>query len=185
MKMIANIRWSGYVCDRTGNEVREMYEKITPETGDILLSYVNGTLTQIIPGKWSHTGLIIEGKVIGDTLVNGVCYSTAYDFCINSDGFALVRLKGKLTPVQKQGVKDAFKMFEGTSYDFWADYFDKKAMNCTELVRAVYKEAGIYEFELKRYLFRHILLPDDIVKNPDFETIYIKEGKNNVKTLQR
>lgn len=110
------------------------------EPGDLIFSVDNSKLTSIlIPGKWSHVGIVVDNGINGPKIVEAVPpavrSTTLFDFCRTADEVMLMR--PGLDLKSKYWACTVAKMRLGTAYD--AEFtIGPKALYCAELIADAY-----------------------------------------------
>ena len=122
-------------------EIRHMLEII--KSGDIICRSYNYYLDSfLIPGKYTHSGIVIKNTCIVHSIAEGVEYIDPIDFIKDADKFIILRPKYRTNALMKVAIKKAESLI-GKDYDFMFD-MDKDAYYCTELTVACLNEADIW-----------------------------------------
>ena len=120
--------------------IRNAMEMVRP--GDILCRrfdcYLDG---YFIPGKYTHSGIMIDGTTMIDATAEGVQKKDLIDFIKDTDGFIILRPKYESEDQKNRVI--AFSLSQiGTPYDFvFQD--GNNAYYCHEFTATCLKEAGI------------------------------------------
>ena len=149
--------------------------------GDIVLGHSNGFTDWIIPGFWTHAGMIVGyDSSIGDYIVvestaEGVHLSTLSEFFSRYDTVAVVRV-ATTDSIRQAAVQFALAQL-GKPYDiFW---FTKQVYGwsyyCSELVWASYKAVGgpdIDENPGWSWTYAYGVAPQEVYDDGDTYVIY-------------
>ena len=159
--------------------ILKMMDIIQP--GDIICRKYTYYLDSIlIPGEFSHSGLVFDSSKMGHSIAEGCQYIHPIDFVKDTDGFIICRPKYE-KPADLVRVFDLAKWYidNKVQYDFM--FNDIKKLYCHEftcrcLERAgiaipmVDKKFGIWPFSFERMLY----LADAIINNT--QTVYRFDG---------
>ena len=120
-----------------GQKLREILDLVQP--GDIIArGYVNYLDGYFIPGKYSHTGVVISANTMIHSVAEGVCKVDILDF-LQCDRCCIIRPKlASAVPVAIDRAHD----YLGTKYDFSFSEGDD-ALYCHELTASCYKDLKI------------------------------------------
>jgi uncharacterized protein YycO len=107
--------------------IRKMMEEIQP--GDVLCRrYVYYLDSYLIPGKYSHSGVVVDLKTMVHSIAEGVQYIDVIDYVKDCDGFIILRPQADAAKVI-----DFARNQVGKPYDFLFDIKEKSAFYCHEL----------------------------------------------------
>ena len=108
-------------------DIRKLNTLLLP--GDVVCRrYIYYLDTYLIPGKYSHSGIVVDGETMVHAVAEGVDYIDVMDFVKDSDGFILLR-----PPANAQATIDFARRQVGKPYDFLFDKTTKDAIYCHEL----------------------------------------------------
>lgn len=157
------------------------------EKGDILVRFKGGTkggADSLLPGYWSHMGLIIEKanntyKIIESRTRTGVKIVSFEEFESQSEEMSLLRVKGINSSI-KEKVVEWSKQKVGLPYNF--NLINKRiegnSYYCSEFIWAAYKRLGIdldknEGFSLKYF---NSVSPQEIFGDDDVEVYRINKS---------
>ena len=123
-----------------GKNIRKCME--IAQTGDIICRrfdcYLDG---YFIPGKYTHSCIVVDNKTIIDSMSEGVRQRDIIDFVKDTDGFIILRPTYK-SEDEKKKVIDYAKSKIGSGYDFvFSD--ENNAYYCHELTALSLQAGGI------------------------------------------
>lgn len=185
LKVIPKIRLSTGYGRTSWDDYSAILERALP--GDIIFSADRAKIsTLLIPGDWSHVGIVAEKheckcKIV-EAVPEGVRITDLYSFCQTSDEVMLMRpypLSRSL--VENQEMFDRImrdralfaKSLVGRSYDALFSR-NNQALYCAELVHEVW--GGFCRFDWSDFLgLGHpYLTPDGIAESPDLVQVYVR-----------
>ncbi|CAD5243446.1 YiiX/YebB-like N1pC/P60 family cysteine hydrolase [Thermococcus camini] len=149
--------------------------------GDIVIGH-NPTSDKIIPGYWTHTGIIIgwsstynEWIVVEATMSHGVTWSTLSEFMSRYDTVAVLRVATS-DYVRQNAVYFAYQQL-GKPYDYgwWTKQVYGDSYYCSELVWAAYIAAGGPDIDQNpgwSWSFANGVAPDEVYYDGDTYVIY-------------
>jgi len=150
--------------------------------GDIVIGHGTDTVSQAIPGYWSHVGIVVyyDSKV-GDWIVveatpeRGVSTTTLREFMSRYNDFAVLRV-ATTDSVRQAAAKFALSQL-GKPYDFalWTKQVYGDSYYCSELVWAAYKAANGPDIDANpgfslKYLWG--VAPQEIFDDGDTYVVY-------------
>ena len=139
MHIIPYIRFTTYYTKLNGKKYNAIYDIVEP--GDIILTIDRKKLTtMLIPGEFSHAGMVVNKDGIWETAEmthNNYDKTCLYDMARQSDRIVVMRPQLPLSVITKAIEK--CKSFEGTNYD---THFSLgiEALYCSELIYESYED---------------------------------------------
>lgn len=135
--------------------------KETAQPGDVLLSRINGELTNyFIPGFYGHAAIVCaKGKIV-ESIGKGVRETSIGTFLSDKDYIGIFRGNfGEPLSREKAGIRS--RSYVGRSYDYGFK-IGKEEFYCSELVWQAYKDTHPDMVFCKREIFGvKTVLPDD------------------------
>jgi uncharacterized protein YycO len=132
--------------------------------GDLIFRRQGRTLgTAIIPGHYSHVGILSSPSTVIHALGQGVVEEDILDF-MKTDALGLMRVNNKDWEI---AAVDFAKECLGRPYDYIFDSDDKRALYCCELVMYCYPELFP-----KRMQKRDAVKPDELIGFPHTDMMY-------------
>jgi hypothetical protein len=135
-----------------GPEMRKILDEL--QEGDIIMRrydrYLSGWL---IPGYWTHTGVVVSDRTIIHAMTKGVVEEDVMTY-LRADHIMVLRVANK--KFINSAISKAREML-GKEYDFLFDSTNDERLYCTELVKVCYPKI-FSEMEGKA------IPPDEIVK---------------------
>ena len=135
--------WIGDIQYRTSPpkvracHVRRLLELVQP--GDVVCrKYCWYLDAYLIPGKYSHSGVVVSDHRMVHSVSEGVTFIDPMDFIKDTDGFVLIR-----PSADAEMVTAAAMDMVGKPYDFMFDLLDKDAMYCHEMTLAALEAGGM------------------------------------------
>lgn len=107
--------------------------------GDIVCrKYIYYLDSYFIPGKYSHSGVVVDDRMMVHSVAEGVCYIDVIDFVKDCDGFILMR-----PPADPDRMSSAAHQMVGMPYDFLFDMTTKDAVYCHEMTYTALVWSGV------------------------------------------
>ena len=132
--------------------------------GDLIFRRQGRTLgTAIIPGHYSHVGIMSSPTTVIHSLGDGVVEEDILDF-MRTDALGLMRVNNK---DWESAAVDFAKECLGRPYDYIFDSDDKRALYCSEL--AMYCYPKVFP---KRQQKRDAVKPDELIGHPHTQMLY-------------
>lgn len=132
--------------------------------GDIILRRQGRSLgTKVIPGYFSHVGLMKNKDEVIHAVGEGVIEEDILDF-LRTDDCAVIRIPDEV--LRRKAVKIAQSCI-GKPYDYIFDSDDKRALYCTELVMHCFPD-----IVPERTQKRDAVSPDDLLTLEGSEKLY-------------
>ena len=146
--------------DVRGAEIRHIVH--TMRSGDILLRrQAKGLTTRVIPGYFSHAGIVETDSTVIHAVGQGVVRDDILDY-LRTDAICILRPDSKYAEKCVQLAQDAV----GKPYDYIFDSDDKRAFYCSELAMHC-----LPDVVPERQQVRDKVPPDDLV---DVEGLSVK-----------
>lgn len=180
IRIVPHVRLSTGYGRTSYEDYREILEHA--QVGDIIVSTDRAKLaTILIPGKWSHIGLVTHcddrSVMITEAVMPMVRETSLYDFCRTSDSVALFRhkgfseLRGDEAMANRQKVAGIAKSLIGVSYDTMFT-FGPEALYCAELIDRCYLEYASFDWTDAWGIGAPYLTPDGVVCSEDLYCVY-------------
>lgn len=154
--------------------------KALMKNGMILLTNTDGELTSmLIPGFWSHVGMIVNPNEVIEAVGSGVRKVDLIDFILSRDYAVLLQPKW-LTHEQMEEASIIAAANEGKSYDFEFSA-STQSFYCSELAYYSYKMVDpTSPIELRDRLGQMTFVPQDFWEASNkFEIVWISESFRN------
>jgi len=153
----------------TSKQILELMDIIQP--GDVLCrKYTYYLDTYLIPGEYSHSGIVMDKNQMVHSIAEGVGYIHPIDFVKDTDGFIILRPKYEDTEsINKTISQGKYYVDSKVQYDFL--FNDPTKLYCHEMTCACLGmggilvlqstfSVGIFPFKFKKTAY----LADDIIK---------------------
>jgi len=150
------------------------------EQGNVICRYYTYYLDSIlIPGEFTHSGVILNKDTIIHSVAEGVQNIHPIDFIKDTDGFIILRPDYKTKSLLKKAMDRArWHLIKKSEYDF--TFNDPKKFYCHEFTVDCLKEGGIYnipctikKFGVWPFSFqRSLYLADNIIKQCQVEYVF-------------
>ncbi len=149
-----------------GPRMREVLDIIQP--GDILVRMYNNYIGSFfIPGYWTHAAIFEGPNNIIHMLGAGINREDILTF-MRCDDIGILRHKGGIEVAQEAIELARTQLEKGTKYDFDFNTENSETFYCTELIDYCYNLG---------YPKDKILIPDQLIFNPDLEVILPREKR--------
>jgi uncharacterized protein YycO len=136
--VLGHIHFSPKERDIKAHDVMNMFSIL--QTGDVLLSYTKGELTNtLIDGEYKHCGIYTGQGVVVEAVGHGVRAVTLEEFAASKDKIAICRPLFALDAVCSKAADIAVEQI-GKPYDYGFEP-NEEAFYCAELVAFCYNKA--------------------------------------------
>jgi hypothetical protein len=165
--------WIAFKPPKVGSkQVLDMLDIIEP--GDIILrKYKYQTSSFILPGDYTHSGVVKDHTTMVHITGTGCDYIHPLDFMMHSDKFAILRPHWKSPQDLKDAIAQADKFVaDHVKYDFFFGE-DSTRLYCHELC-AKFLEAGNIKVKLSKvrmflFITMHAYLPENLEETSDIK----------------